>query len=258
MPLYKCEAIVLRSINLSETDKLVTFITDQFGKVKCVAKAARKIKNRFGAAIEPMSHIRLIYFGKENQSLYRLNHSDIIHSFQPIRDDLQKIYTGIYLNELVETLTTEAQPDLKIFRLLLEGLFALESLNSLATVSRLFEMRLISLAGYSPELDYCSICKEPSEKTKKIGFSLEHRGVICEPCSFKTKPEIRFNAGTLRYLKKLKIMDIQHASRLKFPKDIELEIEQLTRKLILSHVGRELKSYPFIKEMAQIDFEVKL
>ena len=222
-----------------------------------MGKAARKIKNRFGAAIEPMSHIRLIYFGKENQALYRLNHSDIIHSFQPIRDDLKKIYTGIYLNELVETLTTEAQPDLKVFRLLLEGLLALESLNSLTTLIRLFEMRLMCLAGYTPQLSYCSTCKGPPEKTKKIGFSLEHRGVVCEPCSFKNKPEIRFHAGTLRYLKKLKTIDIQHATRLRFPKDVELEIEQLTHKLILSHIGRELKSYPFIKKMAQIDFEVK-
>ena len=95
MPLHKSEAIVLRSINLSEADKLVTFMTKQFGRVKCVAKSARKIKNRFGAALEPMSHIRLIYFGKENQTLYRLNHSDIIHSFQPIREDFQKMKTRI-------------------------------------------------------------------------------------------------------------------------------------------------------------------
>ena len=90
MPLFHTEAIVLRSINLSESDKLVTFMTKRYGKVKCVAKTARKIKNRFGATIEPLTHIQLIYFGKENQTLYRLNHSDIIHSFQDIRDDLQK------------------------------------------------------------------------------------------------------------------------------------------------------------------------
>ena len=102
MPLFHTEAIVLRSINLSESDKLVTFMTKRYGKVKCVAKAARKIKNRFGATIEPLSHIQLIYFGKENQTLYRLNHSDIIHSFQDIRDDLQKVYTGIYFSELIQ------------------------------------------------------------------------------------------------------------------------------------------------------------
>ena len=256
MPLYKSEAIVLRSINLSETDKLVTFMTDQYGKVKCVGKAVRRIKNRFGASIEPMSHIRLIYFGKENQTLYRLNHSDIIHSFQPIREDLRKIYTGIYFNELVDVLTPEAHPDLNTFRLLLESLLALEAMDSLDTLSRLFEMRLMCLAGYAPQLSHCSICKG-SAKTERIGFSFEHRGIVCEPCSFKTQPEMRFQVGTLKYLEKLKTRDVRHASRLKFPKGVELEIEQLTHKLILSYTGRELKSYPFIKNMARIDLDIK-
>lgn len=256
MPLYKSEAIVLRSINLSETDKLVTFMTDRYGKVKCVGKAARKIKNRFGAAIEPMSHIRLIYFGKENQTLYRLNHSDIIHSFQPIRDDLRKIYTGIYFNELVDTLAPEAYPDPNTFRLLLESLLALQAMDSFNTLSRLFEMRLMCLAGYTPQLSHCSICKG-SAGTERIGFSFEQKGIVCEPCSFKTQPEIYFKIGTLKYLKKLKTMDAQYASRLKFPKGMEQEIEQLTHKLILSHIGRELKSYPFIKNMVRVDLGIE-
>jgi len=256
MPLFKSEAIVLRSINLSETDKLVTFMTDKFGKIKCVAKAARKIKNRFGATIEPMSHIHLIYFGKENQTLYRLNHSDIIQSFQSIRDSLHKIYTGVYFNELVDTLTPEAHPDPNAFRLLLESLLALKSMDSLDTLRRLFEMRLICLAGYAPQLNHCSICKGSAE-TKNFGFSFEHRGVVCEPCSFKVRPEMRFQAGTLKYLKKLKTMNVQHANRLKLPKGAELEIEQLLHRLILSYTGRELKSYPFIKNMSKINLDME-
>ena len=87
MALYKTRAIVIKSINLSESDRLVTFFTKNYGKVKCVAKGARKAKNCFWGSLEPMSLIHLIYFGKENQSLYRLNHADIIESFQSIRDD---------------------------------------------------------------------------------------------------------------------------------------------------------------------------
>ena len=257
MPLFNSEAIVLRSINLSETDKLVTFMTNRFGKVKCVAKAARKIKNRFGASIEPMSHIRLIYFGKENQTLYRLNHSDIIHSFQLVRDDLHKVYTGVYFIELIDTLIPEAHPDPDVFCLLLDSLLTLKAINNFNTLCRLFEMRLMCLTGYTPQLSHCSICKE-SGNTKKIGFSFEHRGIICEACSFKIQPEMRFQAGILKYLKKLKTMDIKHANRLKIPKDTELEIEQLTHRLILSYTGRELKSYPFIKSMAKIDSDIKL
>ena len=93
--------------------------------------------------------------------------------------------------------------------------------------------------------------------TEKIGFSFEQRGIICSPCSFKAQPQIRFQAGILKYLIKLSTMEIKHADRLKFPKGTEIEIEQLIHKYILSHTGRELKSYPFIKNMAQNDWNVK-
>ncbi|GIS84088.1 MAG: hypothetical protein CM1200mP16_03880 [Nitrospina sp.] len=82
MALYKTRAIVLKSINLSESDRLVTFLTENSGKIKCVAKGARKVKNQFWGSLEPMSQVNLIYFGKENQNLYRLNQADIIDSSQ--------------------------------------------------------------------------------------------------------------------------------------------------------------------------------
>jgi DNA repair protein RecO len=202
-----------------------------------------------------MSHIRLIYFGKENQLLYRLNHTDIIHSFQPIRDDLQKIYTGIYFNELIDTMMLEGHPDSKFFQLLLESLLSLEFMDSFTTLSRLFEMRLMCLAGYAPQLTNCSVCKG-SVKTDRVGFSFEHRGIVCESCSFKTRPEMCFHIGLLKYLKKLETIDVRHSNRLKFPKGVESEIEKLTHKLLLSHTGRELKSYPFIKNMAKVTLEI--
>ena len=74
MALYKTRAVVIKSMNLSESDRLVTFMTENHGKVKCVAKGARKAKNQFWGTLEPMTLIHLIYFGRENQSLFRLNH----------------------------------------------------------------------------------------------------------------------------------------------------------------------------------------
>ncbi len=127
MGLYNCQAIVLRRFNLSETDKLVTLLTDRYGKVKVVAKAARKIKSRFGAALEPLSLIEMIYFGKENQNLYRLNQADIIRSFQPIREDYNKTFTGLYFLELIDAMIPDGHPELGAFQLLRDTLAALES-----------------------------------------------------------------------------------------------------------------------------------
>ncbi|NIQ02737.1 MAG: DNA repair protein RecO, partial [Nitrospinaceae bacterium] len=142
MPLYKTRAVVLRTFNLSEKDKLVTFFTETYGKVKCVAKAARRLKSRFGATLEPMSLVSLIYFGRENQELYRLNQSDIIRSFQEIREDPDKFYTAVYFLELTESMVAEGHRDPEIFRLLVQSLQESARTDHLETLCRLFELRI--------------------------------------------------------------------------------------------------------------------
>jgi DNA repair protein RecO (recombination protein O) len=250
MGLFNTKAIVLRSINLSETDKLVTFMTVNFGKVKCVAKGARKIKSRNQAALMPMSCIQLIYFGKETQTLYRLNHSDIIESFQSVRDDFNKLYTGIYFAELVDALVPEASREIKIYHLLLNALQALKNMNNLEPLLRLFEMQFLALSGYHPEMQHCVFCKSFKD-TGKVGFSYRNRGIVCQPCSSRHPVDEQFHTGTLNYLKKLLSLDIQHSGRLKFPKGLSEEIGNITHRLVLAQSGRELKSYPFIKSMAK-------
>lgn len=251
MGLYKTEGIVLRSLNLSEADKLATVMTLKYGKIKCVAKAARKIKSRFTAALEPLSHINLIYFGKENQTLYRLNHSDIIESFQGLREDIAKLYTGIYFNELVDSMTPEGHREPKIFHLLLNALKTLSHQEELETLRRLFEIRVLAHSGYTPHLDSCMACKTFKE-TGWVGFNFFRNGIICGGCLDTHQVDLRFPTGTLSYLKKLLTLDIQWSGRLKFPKGVEETIEKITHRLVLAQLGRELKSYPLIKEMAAL------
>ncbi len=252
MGLFRTKAIVLRSINLSETDKLVTFMTDHYGKVKCVAKGARKIKSQFIGSLEAMSYIHLIYFGKENQNLFRLNHADIIQSFQSIRDDFHKLYMGIYFNELVDTMVPEAHREEDIYHLLLDALETLKDQSNVEPLCRMFEMRLLALSGYTPELNHCMVCKS-LRGNGWVGFNFSKRGIVCGNCTNQAPPQIKFTTGTLNYLKKLLTLDIKCCGRLKFPKGLDEEIEKVTHRLILTHVGRELKSYPFIKNMAAVE-----
>lgn len=251
MGLFRTKAIVLRSIKLSETDKLVTFLTEHHGKVKCVAKGARKIKSRYAGSLEPMSYVFLIYFGKENQQLFSLNNSDIIESFHLVREDFYKLYTGIYLNELVDAMTAEVHEEKEIFQLLLDSLTALKNQCNLETLCRMFEIRILSLSGHKPELYHCTVCRTATIQGW-VGFSYYRRGIVCGGCMKNTSAEIKFNTGTLNYLKKLLTLDINCTTRLKFPKGMDEEVEKVTHRLILAHVGRELKSYPFIKTMAEI------
>ena len=249
MPLFKSNAVVLRSIDLFETDRLVTFMTQDRGKIKCVAKASRKMKNRYGAGLEPMSQIHIVYFGKENQELYRLNSCDIITSFQSVREDTRKIYTGIYFLELTDSMLREAHYEPKIYRLLVESLHALDEQTETETICRMFEMKILALSGYKPLLTNCVRCKKIPE-SKWIGFSYNHCGVLCGPCSDIEGTELKFRAGTLEYLKKLLTIEPRQSGRLKFPKASQEEIEKISHRLIQVQIGREPKSYPFIKMMA--------
>lgn len=249
MGLYNTKAIVLRTINLSETDKLITFLTEDHGKIKCAAKGARSIKSKFGAALEPMSFIQLIYFGKENQNIYRANHCDILESFQSVRDDFQKIYTAVYFNELTDAMSVDGDRNAKLFHLLLETLHALKNQDNLKTLCPLFEMRIMALSGYMPRLDHCVLCKT-TPAGEWINFSYKKSGVACVNCFLQTKPNVRIRAGTLNYLKKLLSIDLRQSRRLKIPKNLEKEIESLTHQMILQYARYELKSYSFIRKMA--------
>ena len=251
MALYKTRAIVIKSMNLSESDRLITFMTENHGKVKCVAKGARKAKNQFWGSLEPMSLIHLIYFGREHQSLFRLNHSDIIESFQTIRDDFDKLYTGIYFLDLIDAMILEGHWEPKVFGLLYQALAALNQQNELEPLRRLFEIRLLSLSGYKPQLEHCVLCRKTPENGM-ISFSYAHNGILCSSCSNSARVDIQFSVGTRNYIKKLLEVEIKTCERLKFPKSQTEEIEKVTHRLVLSHLGRELKSYPFIKNMARI------
>jgi DNA repair protein RecO (recombination protein O) len=250
MALYKTRAIVIKSINLSESDRLVTFFTKNYGKVKCVAKGARKAKNCFWGSLEPMSLIHLIYFGKETQSLYRLNHADIVESFQSIRDDFGKLYKGIYFLELVDSMILEGHPEKPIFNLLQETLLALKQETDLDSLIRLFEVRMLSLSGFKPQIDHCVNCKTIIE-SGTFRFSFIQNGILCRNCSRTVSTDIQFTMGTRNYIKKLMEIEIKTCGRIKIPKQQEEDKEKFTHRLVLSHIGREKKSYPFIKTMAQ-------
>lgn len=250
MPLYRTRAVVLKTLNLSERDKLVTFLSETHGKVKCVAKAARRLKSRFGASLEPMSHVSLIYFGREHQELYRLNQCDIIQSFQEIRENPDSFYTAVYFLELADNLVAEAHPEPEIYHLLVQSLREAGKAPYLGPLCRLFELRIMAHAGYTPQLRKCIAChKEP--QSLWVGFSTLHHGIVCEACFGKKPVDIRIKSGTVNYLKKFLSLDLNHVHRLKIPKEVETEIESITHRLVLARLGRELKSYPFIRQMAE-------
>lgn len=119
MPLYTTKAIVIQSRHYGESDKIVTFFTRDFGKVKGIAKGARRSKKRFQNALEIFSHLRLIFFDREGMGLMRAESCDILHHFPRIRENFKKILYGNYYLELINEMAGEREENAEAFDLLL-------------------------------------------------------------------------------------------------------------------------------------------
>lgn len=253
MPLFTTNAIVIRSLNYSESDKIITFFTKDFGKLRGIAKGARRSRKRFQNALGLFSHLRLIFFDKEGLGLVRAESCDILHSFPRIKEDLGKILYGNYYLELVNEMAGERETNREAFELLLSFLFSLEELTLQEEQLRIFEIRMLSLFGYRPNMRRCNICKKDWEDLKEIPivfFSLERGALICEPCSKMRNNLIPLTLGTARLIEKVSQSELSKVERLRFTVQALTESRDLLPKFISYQLGKELKSLKAINHIA--------
>ena len=245
MPLFKTNAIVIRSLNYGESDKIITFFTTDFGKLKGIAKGARRSRKRFQNALGLFSHLRLIFFDKEGMGLVRAEGCDILHSFPKIKEDLKKILYGNYYLELVNEMTGEREGNREAFELLLSFLLNLEEMAPQEEQLRLFEIRMLSLFGYRPNMRRCGLCKkdwEDLKETPTVFFSLERGTMVCERCSKASNNLIPLSLGTARLIEKISHLELSQIQRLRFTLQALSESRELLPKFISYQLGKELKS----------------
>jgi DNA repair protein RecO (recombination protein O) len=252
MPLFKTNAIVIRSLNYSESDKIVTFFTRDFGKLKGIAKGARRSKKRFQNALSLFSHLRLIFFDKEGLSLVRAESCDILHSFPRIREDLRKILYGNYYLELVNEMAEEREASREAFELLLCFLSNLETMAPQEEQLRLFEIRMLSLFGYRPNMTRCGLCKKGGEDLQEIPsvfFSLEKGVLVCERCSRTWNNLIPLSLGTARLIEKISQVELPKVERMRFTSQGLSESREILPKFISYQLGKELKSLKALRTL---------
>jgi len=159
MGLVETEAIVLRSYNLAEADKIVVCLTKQAGVVRTVAHGAKRLKSRFGAALEPFTIIALTYFEKEGRELVSLRQAEIIRSFFGLSSNGEAVASLAYMSELVMEFAPPHEPNERLFRMVRAVLEAVASSpEDLPMLIRYFEIWTLRLAGFLPDLRTCAEC----------------------------------------------------------------------------------------------------
>lgn len=180
MPLWRTQGIVLRARDLGEHDRLVTLYTRDLGRLTAVARGARRVRSRFGGALELFTWGDAVGFEREGRDLLWLDHFDIRRSFRRLREDLERIGQGARVVEAVARLTAERDPQPACFMLLLRAFRTLET-GPPARVHLAFTLRLLDLLGHRPRLDRCAGCGRPLG-TAGVTFDPVHGGAACQGC----------------------------------------------------------------------------
>jgi DNA repair protein RecO (recombination protein O) len=194
MPQQESDSIILKTYPLGEADRIVAFFSREHGKMRGVANGARKMKNRFGASLEPLAHTRLQFFVKENRDLVRIQSAELLDSPMALFADYDRAVYAAQVIELTDRFLPEHQPHDAVFRLVRVMLQALEKGCPLSTAECYFEVWMLRLAGVFPDLFMCSSCSKPLEPEEERHLTRGLQSVICGVCdhtgSVEVHPEV--------------------------------------------------------------------
>jgi DNA repair protein RecO (recombination protein O) len=176
-PVYRDDAVVLRTYRLGEADRIIVLMTEHHGKVRAVAKGVRKTMSKFGARLEPMSHVQLL-LAHGHSDLDIVSQADSVETLAPLVADLDHLTNGMAMLEAVDQLALEREPSPHLYRMLV-GALRTVARRSGPLVVPAFYWKLLAAEGITPLLDECARCGEPGPL---VAFDIEHGGALCRSC----------------------------------------------------------------------------
>lgn len=176
------DAILLRSVDYGEADRIVTLLTRRFGRLAFIARGARRSKRRFGGALEPFAVLRVGVVVKET-GLGTLQQAELSSAHPKLLGSLDRMAAAGAASELLRELTTEGEVDEAVFDTAVELLQALDDVEQMPGPALLcFELRLLSLVGFAPRLDACGRCGKRPRSEQSSMFDPEGGALVCRSC----------------------------------------------------------------------------
>jgi DNA repair protein RecO (recombination protein O) len=240
--IVKTEALVLKSRRYRETSKIVTFYSEKFGKIKGVAKGARETKSRFGAALEPMTHVSIVLYKKEHRDLHMISQSEIVQLFPRLHSDLARITAGLSVVELMDAAMHDEEPSESVFRLVIEIMSELDNATkNLENVLYSFRLRLLDLMGFKPDFQACVRCKKKltnlTPHSKTIQFDVQAGGIVCRGCAMRFPRRVNLTLGTVKILRELQGAALSDVSKAEIAESSKKEIEEILKTYTKIHLA---------------------
>jgi len=244
----RVEAVVLRHSDWGEADRLLTLFTLESGKLRAIAKGARKLRSRKAGHLEPFTRVALLL--ARGRDLWIVTQAQTVDAYLPLRDNLERTGYAAYIVELLDRFTGEEGPNHMLFRLLTDTLQRISEEQNYITAVHYYEIRLLDILGYRPDLFNCVGCGEEIIARDQF-FSAEHGGVLCPNCRARDPQARPASMHALKYLRHYQRSGYAEASRVAIPTGIQKEVENLLQYYLTYLLERGLNTAQFLRDIRQ-------
>ena len=252
MTTLRTQALVLRSVDFGESDRILHLLVPEVGRLTAIAKGARRSARRFAGTLDFFNHLRVQIERRRPGTMSRLDQATLIRHFGPLRVEPSRFALGCYLLELLDRLAPEdgSRQDMpRLFAFALDALAAAAGARPEPGLRVVLELRALDALGLRPELRRCVRCGRAPEPRPEIDFHVGEGGPLCGTCGMRASGLLRVHLGTLRALEQALRLPLDRVDRLMLGPQALEEARQLVSRFQRFHLGVELHSERFLDAM---------
>jgi len=244
-------ALILRAVDVGESDRILHLLVPEHGRVTVVAKGARRSTKRFSGTLDLFNHLRVSLHRRRGSAIGRLEQAVLVRHFAPLRHDAARFALASYLLELLDRLAPEggARRDMqRLFRFALDSFEAISLHRPDVALRTILELRALDALGVRPELRRCVGCARDLVD-ERLGFHVADGGPVCSACAAQRSGVVPVHLGTLRALERALALDVAQLDRLILSSSLLQEARRVVSRFQRCHVGVELRSERFLDRM---------
>lgn len=243
---YRTEALVLKGYNYGEADRILTLFTPHIGKVRSIAKGVRRAKSRKSGHLDLFTRSSLLL--ARGRELDVVTQAETVETFGGMRTDLWRASQAHYVAELVDRFSAERMPNYPLYSLTVSTFRRLATLNSVDLAVRSFEVQLLQVTGYRPQLRRCVNCDSKVEPVINR-FSVKLGGILCPPCSGVDSAAPPIGVDALKALRYLQTNEEVLLRADGVGEDVHRELERRLQEYITYHIESQPRSTGFLDRL---------
>ena len=246
----KSLALVLRVVDFSETSCVVTLFTRDFGKIRALAKGARRPKSSFESALDLLAICRIVFLHKSSDALDLLTEAKLERRFRAAQRDLARLYSAYYVAELLREMTDEGDPHPLLFDVARRTIEDLDGVGPVAANVLRFEILALQILGHMPSFEGCASCGKSLQPARRLAFGQLAGGLLCSQCRAGKRQVVSVTADAIQVLRQFANVETDAWRELEVDARIRGEIRGLISQYICNLLGHRPRMHRFLGFLA--------